>query len=399
MGLKRCPLCAGSASGLLFEAVQVPARHIRVCGDRDKAGDYGNLSIASCESCGHIYNAAFDNSSAEELYLVHPSTNAPVHDSMLRGLRDVAAFILGDRKDRPRILEIGCGVGALARLLAEHADSVHLIEPNLSLSQEALGNPRIVPLPGFFPAASTGQYYDLIVCRQVLEHIDHPLAFLEAIRDSLAPGGEAYIEIPSMDYIAEQASPTDFHYLHVQYFTQRNIERLLRRVGFTVRRSWQIKNGHDIGFVLAVAPPSVEPSTGSEIAAEQLRMQLQQRRETGHARLASVAGGVAFYGACAYSQGIFGMYPDLVPPAMVFDDTESYAGYEMYCRRGGIPVELPSAKELARIDCVVICSYLHDAPIAANLVRHGYRGAVFSLRCDALSGSYGHPPSLFLGVD
>ncbi len=393
----RCPLCGGAANTALFDLAHVPSHHLRLIAVADRQSDYGDLRIVACATCGHVFNAAFSNESTVDLYQVHASTNAPVHESMLRGLRGIAGEILGSAPTpQPTILEIGCGVGALARLLAEQATRVDLIEPNLSLDAAAFENSRIRLLPGFFPAASTGQRYDLVVCRQVLEHVDDPVSFLSAIRGHLAPGGRAYIEVPSMDYIAAHASPTDFHYLHIQYFSRAIMECLLTHAGLSVDHVTSIKDGHDMGFTVSAANIRDVPWPAPSESLFLLGERLTARIKAGAEHLKRMKGGVALYGACAYAQTLMGLYPEMMPEAQMFDDTESYAGHEVYCRSARLPVALPTAPTLASHANVVICAWLHDRAIAERLAQFGYKGSVFSLRSDPQVDRDGQPPSLFV---
>jgi SAM-dependent methyltransferase len=382
----RCPTCEGGALEPLFVAVDVPTRHVRRAGAEDAPGDFGSLAIVSCARCGHICNAGFAEESTEDLYRVHPTTNAPVHQSMSRGLYEVAVDILGDRPGGMKILEIGCGTGALAKLLAEKAHHVDLIEPNLTLAETTLQTPGIALLPGFFPRASTGKRYDIVVCRQVLEHVPEPLPFLAAIRDHLAPGGTAYIEVPSMDYIARHASFVDFHYLHVHYFFRRNLTRLFARLGFRVLRRGDLKNGHDMGFTVARSAPEDLPWEGRAAAVDGLQRRLEGRRDTARTRLADFPGHVGLYGATAYSQALLAAYPPSAVPAAMLDDTPGYAGYEAYWRNGRAEVRLPEGPQLHDLDRVVVCAYLHDQAIAARLREKDFSGPIHTLRSDDLGG-------------
>ena len=389
-----CPLCEGASTTQLLEARQTPKHHVRPLHLAQRNGDFGDVAIVACTDCGHIFNAAFDASTSKDLYEIHATTNAPVSDAMLRGVQEIAAFIFGTRTDQPKILEIGCGVGTLARLMAEHAECVDLIEPNLSVSNATFDDARVKFLPGFFPAASHGQRYDLIVCRQVLEHIDQPVQFLEAIRSHLTPAGEAYIEIPRADYIVDNASIVDLHYMHVQYFTAKTFERLLARVGFRILRSWSLKGGHDMGYMLTPAPPNTELTEQSSAGLNGLRGRLEAHRAAGSQRLQALGSEFAIYGACAYSQSLLGLYPKMPAPAAAFDDTVGYHDQELYHRAWRKPVVPPSTEALKEIHSVIITSYLHDRPIAERLRALGYRGAILTLRSDEEAGRTA-PPSLF----
>jgi len=392
--LSDCPLCGRAANDLLLECAEEPVHHVRPTGTCDRPGDFGKLAIVACGGCGHIYNAAFDPSTAADLYEVHAATNAPVHPSMVRWVREIANFILDGGRKPAQVLEIGCGTGALARAMVEHVTSIDLIEPNLGLTTASFGDPRITFLPGFFPAASIGKRYDLIVCRQVLEHIADPAGFLDAIRIHLANFGQAYIEIPCADYILANASVVDFHYLHVQYFTRAAVEQLFARVGFEVVRSWLIKKGHDVGYVLRARAKQLGPWEASTPFHSELRSRLQVRRRAGCERLQVLGSELALYGACAYSQALLGLFPDLPRPTAALDDTEAYAGHEMYHRCWRVPVLRPTAESLREARHVIICAYLHDRPIADKLSALGFRGTVHTLRADSDAGC-SSPISLF----
>lgn len=102
-----------------------------------------------------------------------------------------------------RILEVGCGDGALSGVLSTKLDigiyGVDTSEKGLALARsmfskrELSGEFRHITGYGTgFPDAS----FDLVVCSDVIEHVDDPNAMLVEIRRLLVPGGRTIITTP-----------------------------------------------------------------------------------------------------------------------------------------------------------------------------------------------------------
>ena len=64
---------------------------------------------------------------------------------------------------------------------------------------------------------------DLIIMRQVLEHVPDPMVFLKAYHALLSrtKGGNGllYVEVPSTNATIEKGRFSDFYYDHVGFFT------------------------------------------------------------------------------------------------------------------------------------------------------------------------------------
>jgi len=114
---------------------------------------------------------------------------------------------------RGKVLELGCGIGNLTRLILEErgVTSVHgvdmdpvyverllaaLADPRLSAS--AIGFEKFSP-PDFSEAAD--ESYDTIVCSNVLEHIEDDRGAMVNIARMLRPGGEALILVPAHHWL------------------------------------------------------------------------------------------------------------------------------------------------------------------------------------------------------
>jgi 2-polyprenyl-3-methyl-5-hydroxy-6-metoxy-1,4-benzoquinol methylase len=108
------------------------------------------------------------------------------------------------RLRRPRVLDVGCAYGGFLVAFAERGASVTGIELDRRYLELALVNLReqgvdatlvegdaTNPLPGF-----RGRF-NLVVANDVIEHVISLERFLGNVRDWLAPGGAAYLEIPN----------------------------------------------------------------------------------------------------------------------------------------------------------------------------------------------------------
>ena len=105
-----------------------------------------------------------------------------------------------------RILEVGSGIGTMSRRLADAADLVVGLEPNVNcvsrLEDAMRGHPRFVlhacHLEECDPAELTGHRFDTVVCVNVLEHIKDDAAALRTFKNVLMPGGRVLVFVPAV---------------------------------------------------------------------------------------------------------------------------------------------------------------------------------------------------------
>ncbi|MFP3853650.1 MAG: class I SAM-dependent methyltransferase, partial [Anaerolineales bacterium] len=102
----------------------------------------------------------------------------------------------GDRING-RVLDNGCGLGAYLGRLAEHALEAHGLEFDEDRARQAADRlPNIVQAAGeALPYPSNS--FDLILSREVIEHVqDDRQAVAEMVR-TLAPGGRVVLYVPN----------------------------------------------------------------------------------------------------------------------------------------------------------------------------------------------------------
>ncbi|MGE0565657.1 MAG: class I SAM-dependent methyltransferase [Pseudolabrys sp.] len=393
--IDRCVVCDGTEAAPVWDVAKSPIHPFRPPEGAGSQAGFGRLHIVRCAGCGHLYNAAFDPNGADDLYGAFVLTNVPVSPSMVKAVEGTAEAILRHAKAKPVVLEVGGGGGALSLLLAETAAEVHLVEPSRALSADRFAGTKVTFHQSMFPTpALAGKSFDVIVCRQVLEHIPDPNPFLAALRAQISADGVAYIELPSAEYIYANRSVVDFHYPHVHFYRQPHLEAVFARAGFAVVETIDVKNGHDTAFVLrpiAAAARQVpvlhdDPDFAADMAA---------RRARGRERLGQIKGAFGLYGANAYSQSLFGVYPDFTAYAAMFDDTPMYVGHYAYGPAIDIPIEPPSAEKVLSLGAVVVTAYLHDLVISRKVRALGFKGPIYTVRTDPLAGRGEQPPSLF----
>jgi 2-polyprenyl-3-methyl-5-hydroxy-6-metoxy-1,4-benzoquinol methylase len=108
-------------------------------------------------------------------------------------LTDYHGFFAAHVADRDRVLDIGCGYGAVARSIAQHVPGADVtgidIEPANVMQARAATNPANLT---FIEGDATEMFpeggWDVVVLSNVLEHIDDRIGFLTRIREHLNPG-------------------------------------------------------------------------------------------------------------------------------------------------------------------------------------------------------------------
>jgi SAM-dependent methyltransferase len=375
-----CPVCGSALTDTVLHIPAFPVRLFAV--GEGAAGDTAPLTLVRCRECAHLYNQDFSDALAERMYGDVPLTNVPAHPSMVKRLEDAIAWIDPEHYAGRRVVEIGGGAGHVARLLSRAAAQVVVFEPCLALTPEHLPEPNIVLVSDIFRGPIPGGPADLMVCRQVIEHVADPFALISAIRDGLAPGGHAYLEVPDARFIDQGAAIGDIVLQHVQYFTPHSFVALARRAGLEPLRILEIKNGHDFGVLFrAVERPDDWRAPASGTApADDLSARLDAAVITGRKRLDSVPGTMALYGATAHGQAFLTLYGAGRRFVRVYDDNPAVEGRRL-AGGGQTPVVVrPDAEALRDVDAILICAYLHDEVIAGRLRALGFQGDILSVR-------------------
>ncbi len=370
---QNCIICDSNSHSVFFERNHVPI-HPYINSKKDNFS--GKIKILKCKKCNHLHNYSFEEKLLNKLYSSGIITNTPVSDDMVKSIFFLKEWLLTNCKTKiSKILEIGGGSGALAACFNDIIDHYLMIEPGLS--DQALKNlekyNNIIVSRSGFPNSEVNKGYDLIICRQVLEHVSNPLSFLKSIYEISSESTFIYIEIPSADYIVSNKSVIDFHYPHVHYYFENNAKKLFQKLGFKVSQTQYLKNGHDIGFLL-----SKSLTNESKVAKN------FNKKEFNPFNIANIEiskkNKIALYGANAYSQSFLGLYALKFNILKVFDDTPVYKDNFCYYKNKFYPILIPNSKNIKEIDDIIITAYLHDSSIFKKLVKLGFKGNIFTLR-------------------
>ena len=192
----------------VYRAADLPVLQNRTFADvaSAKAAPCGEVRLVQDMTTGLIFNAAFDPSVfAYDINYQNEQAYSPRFRAHLLAVEGIIARHFTGQL----LLEVGCGKGYFLELLKEHGYQVTGIDPAYEGA-----NPNVIRQPF---TRDLGIRADALILRHVLEHIQHPVMFLQAMADA-NQGGRIYIEVPCLDWIVEQRAWFDVFYEHVNYF-------------------------------------------------------------------------------------------------------------------------------------------------------------------------------------
>lgn len=165
-----------------------------------------------------------------------------------------------------RVLEIGCGEGGFRSNFIDKEHEYWGVEMQTNMpARERLDK----VLVGTYDEVSNNlpdHYFDLIVCNDVVEHMENHIAFLNNIKSKLSASGRLVLSIPNVRYIANLAEllfQKDWRYrdsgildrTHLRFFTKKSLIQVLAQTGWTINKIEGINRygHHRIGHKLLLS--------------------------------------------------------------------------------------------------------------------------------------------------
>ena len=372
-----CPICEAEGAPPVYRAeVQL----FWVLADRDLTNRFVDIALRQCRACGHVFHSDLPAATIDEIYRRQALTNRPVSTAMSQRYETLIESLGRQRLVGKRILEVGGGTGSLAMLLAGLGSDVTVVEPNEALPELMAGaEGEIRLINAFFGPETLDETFDGVICRQVVEHIADVRPFVRALGAAVKPDGFLYVEVPTLEYIAETGAYMDVHVQHLHYLDAAARARLLTDAGLKVVATHRIMDGHDIG-VLAV--PDRSAAGPDEKVARMSIDSVPARRDSHRSRLEEIAcdpGRSAVYAATSQGVTFYSLFPAERAPRSFIDDNPDNIGRHTYGRGGPVKIRPRSPDLLGGLDDIFIGAYHHEAAIVQKLTADGYRGRLWSV--------------------
>ena len=145
------------------------------------------------------------------------------------------------------VLDVGCGKGNFSRELKRRGATVwgiEIMEPAAFEAREVLDKVLVGGVEDTMKQLPE-QYFDCIICNDVLEHLQYPDQVLLNLKNNLTPNGIIVCSIPNIRYwryLRMLVFKKDWKYedsgvmdrTHFRFFTRKSIQRMFEELGFHV---------------------------------------------------------------------------------------------------------------------------------------------------------------------
>lgn len=231
----KCPICNHENMTDVYSMQRVP---YSVFWQDNKTIPTIDLVVSMCDTCTFLFQRSAYVSNEYDTVMQNVYNTYQIMDNSIRPFPisenslSYALKFLTDTVDFSHIvnvLEIGSNRGDFLYHLKFRFSHINIIgiEPS---NLDFVGVPTV---RAFFSRNIFLSKFDLVIVRHVLEHIKHPINFLNDIKTILADEGKLFIEVPNLrnDLMKkiEVFTPD-----HVSYFTAQSMNRLIEESGMSL---------------------------------------------------------------------------------------------------------------------------------------------------------------------
>ena len=212
--------------------------------DKNSEQEYEDLQIYWCPDCGLVQLDRFNIEFIKKLYskdvfgLVSSNEFQTTSVNNNNFLSYCSKILGNDWSHRKKILDVG-GYDVLSSYDLNFAEAT-ICDPNAPQIKykDNIGICRNFFSREFFKE----DYFDVVIAKHILEHINDIKVFMEDIRFVLKDKGTLIIEVPELlSSIKGKASFSEFYHQHLIYFDEFSLKNLLKKYGFNIKNIF-IKN-------------------------------------------------------------------------------------------------------------------------------------------------------------
>lgn len=231
-----CHLCENNNLIPLINFGKHPiAHHFLSTADETEYSHQVNLSF--CNDCGLIQ--LVDPIPPEHFYTNYNWLSSWKIQSHMRGVIDYVKTLPGFNKDS-KILEVGCNDGSfLEALRGAGYQNLLGIEPAKD-ARSASVEKGIETINAYFNQSTALEIlnsrdkFDLVIFRQVLEHIVDLTGMRKALDQIIKPGSYILVEVPNFDFSLRTYDYSSIWEEHVNFFTRSTMNKFLSEIGIKV---------------------------------------------------------------------------------------------------------------------------------------------------------------------
>lgn len=197
----------------------------------------GNITLTYCNSCGHVFNSAFDSALVEYSGDYENSLHfSPHFQNYAEKLVD--RLVNKYQLHQKVIIEIGCGKGEFISMLCNSGRNTgYGFDTSYEIDRADHGiSDSVTYIKDYYGKQYSDLKADFVCCRHVLEHIPNPVEFLENISSAIAGSKDStvYFEFPNVLYSLNDMGIWDFIYEHCSYFCVDSAVRVFQESGYQI---------------------------------------------------------------------------------------------------------------------------------------------------------------------
>ncbi len=304
--------------------------------------------------------------------------------------------------NKRKLLEIASNDGFFLEEFKRHKFETLGIDPAKNIVKIA-NKKKIKTLPRFFNKETSNyiknKYFapDIVVCRNVIPHVENIHSVVEGIYNVLAHDGKAYIEFHYASNLYEQLHYDYIYHEHIFYFTLCTMINLLKKHGLSAVDVFKSPiSGGSLVLVAAKTKMVISDDLKKLISNEKKKKinhliywkNFQQKCNKHNTILINLINSLikenkilAGYGASARSSTLLNFCKiNNKHLSFVFD--KNYLKHDLFTSGSNIKIQKPDIKVIKSMDCIIILAWNFKDEIIKFLKKINFRGKLISVLPD-----------------